>query len=88
LPGEHSRRTGPATIRSALYHRTRDSIEAHLTIVLAALAVSRWIEDVRDKEGRDDHVKRALAHHLIGDRDVPAARIAGLRQAHAPSLDP
>jgi DDE family transposase len=27
-----------------IYHRTRDSIEAHLTIVLAALAVSRWIE--------------------------------------------
>jgi hypothetical protein len=27
-----------------IYHRTRDSIEAHLTIVLAALAVSHWIE--------------------------------------------
>jgi hypothetical protein len=27
-----------------LYHRTRDSIEAHLTMVFAALAVSRWIE--------------------------------------------
>jgi hypothetical protein len=27
-------------------HRTRDSIEAHLTIVFAALAVSRWIEQV------------------------------------------
>jgi hypothetical protein len=27
-----------------IYHRTRDSIEAHLTIVLAALALSRWIE--------------------------------------------
>jgi len=27
-----------------IYHRTRDSIEAHLTSVLAALAVSRWIE--------------------------------------------
>jgi len=26
------------------YHRKRDSIEAHLTIVFAALAVSRWIE--------------------------------------------
>ena len=26
-----------------VYHRTRDSIEAHLTIVFAALAVSRWI---------------------------------------------
>lgn len=28
-----------------IYHHTRESIEAHLTIVFAALAVSRWIED-------------------------------------------
>jgi hypothetical protein len=28
-----------------IYHRTRDSIEAHLTIVFAALAVSRWIDN-------------------------------------------
>ncbi|MFC6871325.1 IS1634 family transposase [Haloechinothrix salitolerans] len=28
-----------------IYARKRDSIEAHLTIVFAALAVSRWIED-------------------------------------------
>jgi len=28
-----------------IYHRTKDSIEAHLTIVFAALALSRWIED-------------------------------------------
>ena len=27
-----------------IYHRKRDSIEAHLTIVFAALAVSRWLE--------------------------------------------
>ncbi len=27
-----------------VYHRKRDSIEAHLTIMLAALAISRWIE--------------------------------------------
>jgi transposase len=27
-----------------IYHRTRDSIEAHLSIVFAALAVSHWIE--------------------------------------------
>jgi hypothetical protein len=27
-----------------IYHRQRDSIEAHLTIVFAALAVTRWIE--------------------------------------------
>ena len=27
-----------------IHHRRCDSIDAHLTIVLAALAVSRWIE--------------------------------------------
>jgi hypothetical protein len=27
-----------------IYLRTRDSIEAHLTIVFAALAISHWIE--------------------------------------------
>jgi transposase len=27
-----------------IYHHKRDSIEAHLTIVFAALAVSHWIE--------------------------------------------
>ena len=27
-----------------IYHHTRDSIEAHLTIVFAAMAVSHWIE--------------------------------------------
>ncbi len=27
-----------------IYHRTRDSIDAHLSIVFAALAVSHWIE--------------------------------------------
>jgi hypothetical protein len=28
-----------------IYHHQRDSIDAHLTIVFAALAISRWIED-------------------------------------------
>jgi hypothetical protein len=28
-----------------IYHHQRDSIEAHLIIVFAALAISRWIED-------------------------------------------
>jgi hypothetical protein len=27
-----------------IYHRTRDSIEAHLTVVFAAMAVSHWLE--------------------------------------------
>jgi transposase len=28
-----------------IYHQTRDSIEAHLTICFAALAISRYIQD-------------------------------------------
>jgi len=31
--------------RPVYYRRKRDSIEAHPTMVFAALAVSRWIED-------------------------------------------
>jgi hypothetical protein len=31
-----------------IFHRTKDSIEAHLTIVFTALAVSRWIENTTD----------------------------------------
>jgi hypothetical protein len=27
-----------------IYHRTRDSIEAHLTVVFAAMTVAHWIE--------------------------------------------
>lgn len=27
-----------------IYRRTRDSIEAHLAVVFAVLALSRWIE--------------------------------------------
>jgi hypothetical protein len=35
---KHDLRSGP------VYHRKRDSIEAHLTVVFAALAVTRFIE--------------------------------------------
>jgi hypothetical protein len=31
-----------------IYHHKRESIDAHLTIVFAALAISRWIEDTAD----------------------------------------
>jgi hypothetical protein len=27
-----------------VYHRTRDSIDAHMTVVFAALAISHWVE--------------------------------------------
>jgi hypothetical protein len=43
-PGPLSRLTIDLAARP-IYHHTRESIEAHLTIVFAALAVSRWIEN-------------------------------------------
>jgi hypothetical protein len=45
LPLEKSFRMAKSDLQARpIYHRTRDSIEAHLTIVFAALAVSRWVE--------------------------------------------
>ena len=59
-----------------IYHRTRDSIEAHLTIVLAALAVSRWIEHRTDWSIRK-FVKTARRYRTIqiqaGDHVITAA---------------
>jgi Transposase DDE domain len=48
-----------------IYHRKRDPIEAHLTIVLAALAVSRWIE-ARTGWSIRKFVKTARRYKTIG----------------------
>jgi transposase len=59
-----------------VYHRKRDSIEAHLTIVLAALAVSRWIEHATGWSIRK-FVKTARRYRTIqnqaGDHVITAA---------------
>jgi len=59
-----------------VYHRTRESIEAHLTIVFAALAVSRWIEKQTGWSIRK-FVKTARRYRTIeiqaGDQVVTAA---------------
>jgi Transposase DDE domain len=59
-----------------VYHRTRDSIEAHLTIVFAALAVSRWIEH-RTGWSIRKFVKTARRYRTIqiqaGDHVITAA---------------
>jgi transposase len=59
-----------------VYHRTRDSIEAHLTIVFAALAVSRWIEATTSWSIRK-FVKTARRYRTIeiqaGDHIITAA---------------
>jgi Transposase DDE domain len=59
-----------------VYHRTRDSIEAHLTIVFAALAVSRWIE-ARTGWSIRKFVKTARRYRTVqiqaGDHVITAA---------------
>jgi hypothetical protein len=47
-----------------VYHHQRDSIEAHLTIVFAALAVSRWVEHQTGSSIRKVREDRPpLPHH-------------------------
>ena len=59
-----------------IYHHLRDSIEAHLTIVFAALAVSRWIERQASWSIRK-FVKTARRYRTIqiqaGDHTITAA---------------
>lgn len=59
-----------------IYHHQRDSIEAHLTIVFAALAVSRWIENQTGWSIRK-FVKTARRYRTIeiqaGDHVITAA---------------
>ena len=59
-----------------IYHHQRDSIEAHLTIVFAALAISRWIEHQTGWSIRK-FVKTARRYRTIqiqaGDHVITAA---------------
>jgi hypothetical protein len=59
-----------------IYHRKRDSIEAHLTIVFAALAVSRWIEHQTGWSIRK-FIKTARRYRTVqiqaGDHTITAA---------------
>jgi transposase len=59
-----------------IYHHQRDSIEAHLTIVFAVLAVSRWIEHQTGWSIRK-FVKTARRHRTIeiqaGDHTLTVA---------------
>jgi hypothetical protein len=56
-----------------IYRHNRDSIEADLTIVMADLAVSHWLERrLVDQEGRPDATP--LPQHRGEDRRPHAAR--------------
>ena len=62
-----------------MFHRTRDAIEAHLTIVFAALAVSRTVQD---------RTGLALRNVIKQLRPLRSATIAinGTRQTFAPAI--
>ncbi len=76
-----------------IYHHKRDSIEAHLTIVFAALAVSRWIE-ARTGWSIRKFVKTARRYRTIeiqaGQHTITAADPLpdDLRQPSTPSTAP
>ena len=57
-----------------IYHHTRESIEAHLTIVFAALAVTRLIEDRTSTQG-----VRQTHHYRVCEGRVAA----GAREAQS-----
>ena len=77
-----------------IYHRKRDSIEAHLTTVFAALAVSRWIEDrtgwsirkfVRTARRYRTIEIQAGEHTITAADPLPADLRAALDQIHGRS---
>ena len=56
-----------------IFHHTRDAIETHLTVVMAALAVARYLQDttgmsiariVRELHGLQDAVININGHHI------------------------
>jgi hypothetical protein len=77
-----------------IYHHKRESIEAHLTIVFAALAVSRWIEQatgwsikkfVRTARRYRTIRIRAGVHTLTAANPLPDDLRDALKQIHRPS---
>ncbi|HME74462.1 MAG TPA: IS1634 family transposase, partial [Mycobacterium sp.] len=75
-----------------IYHRTRDSIEAHLSVVFAALAVSHWIEHqtgwsikkfVRTARRYRTVTIQAGSHTLTAAEHPPADLAEALTKIHA-----
>jgi transposase len=95
---EKSFRMAKSDLRARpIFHRERDSIEAHLTVVFAALAVGRLVEDrtgwsirkfVRTARRYRTVQIRAGQHLLTAEDPLPAeladalAKITGADSAH------
>ncbi|WP_132471265.1 IS1634 family transposase [Rhodococcus sp. SMB37] len=79
---EQSFRMSKTDLRARpIFHRTKDSIEAHLTVVFAALAISRLIQD------RTDLTIGSVVKKLRPLRSATIA-INGTRHTFPPQVDP
>ncbi|MFD6858165.1 IS1634 family transposase [Rhodococcus sp. NPDC060090] len=79
---EQSFRMSKTDLRARpIFHRTKDSIEAHLTIVFAALAISRLVQD---------RTGLAIGNVVKKLRPLRSATIAinGVRHTFPPEIDP
>ncbi len=79
---EQSFRMSKTDLRARpIFHRTKDSIEAHLTIVFAALAVSRLVQE---------RTGLAIGHVVKKLRPLRSATIAinGTRHTFPPQVEP
>ena len=78
---EKSFRMSKSDLRARpIYHRKRDSIEAHLTIVFAALAVTRFIED-RTGWSIRKFVRTARRYRTV---QIRAGRVSNPRSGDCP----
>lgn len=77
-----------------IYHHKRESIEAHLNVVFAALAVSRWLENrtgwsvkkfVRTARRYRTITIRVDDHTLTAADPLPVDLRDALKAIHAPS---
>jgi transposase len=78
-----------------IYHHKRESIDAHLTIVFAALAIGRWIEQttgwsikkfVRTTRRYRTVTIRVDGHTLTAADPLPADLRRALKTIHTPSI--
>jgi transposase len=77
-----------------IYHHKRESIDAHLNIVFAALAITRWLEDITGwsikkfirtaRRYRTIHIQ-AGAHTITAADPLPDDLTKALARLHATS---
>ena len=90
-PGSHSPMSKHDLRARPIFHHTRDAIEAHLTVVMASLAVARYIQDttgisiariVRELRSLQEVTINLNGHHLTAADPLPPSRRHPRRPQH------